>query len=188
MPAIPLITLAVTAYAAVTQIQQGKEQASIARKQGEEAKASAERANAIQQEQAVLAQRQADIANARNLRSTLRQKRIARSVVLNQGATSGTLASSGVVGGVGSIDSQGNANVSFINQNADINTSLTGLQGQLADNTLNSALSTADNQVALAESRSTAATAGAIGGIAGTIFSDTGGYKSLFETNKDKPK
>lgn len=72
-------------------------------------------ANQLQRQQMALEQQ-------REKRETIRSSRIARGRAINAGATQGVLDSSGVQGGVGSIGSQLNFNLSFLDT-----------QGKLAD-------------------------------------------------------
>lgn len=60
--------------------------------------------------------KQANIENIRNVRASVRQARMARSSIVNQGANSGTGGSSGVAGGTASVASQLASNLNFFSQ------------------------------------------------------------------------
>lgn len=133
------------------------------------AKDAAARQAAAQQEQARLEQQKADIANTRNLRTAVRQARIARGSVINQGANAGTSTSSGVVGGAGSVVSQNASNTSFFNTNSALNSQITETQitqGQAA--------------AEAGSAQGEAATFGALGSLGGTVFHEAGGFKTIF--------
>lgn len=66
-------------------------------------------------------QRQADIANARERRAAIRAARVARSSVESQAATSGIIGSSSVAGSMSNITSATNENISFLDQNQQLN-------------------------------------------------------------------
>ncbi len=136
--------------------QQGQKRAS--RQQADEARA-----------QAALEQRKADILNTRQLRTALRQSRIARAQVENTGANAGTSSSSGVLGGVGSIDTQTNANVGFFGQMENLNSQITTSQQR-------SAGAAADYGGAAGD----AAIGGALAGLGNSVFGAAGGYKTIF--------
>ena len=135
---------------------------------------AANQASVAQQRQAQLEQRRADIQNARQLRSAVRQARIARASVLNQGANAGTSFSSGVLGGVDSVTSQERSNTGFFNQ-------LSDLQGQTTEAKIAEGAAMADVSEAQADSNRAAA----IGSLGGTIFSAAGGYKTIFGGNQN---
>lgn len=84
-----------------------------------------------QQKKAYQAQkRRADIENVRSVREQIRQARIAQANILNQGATGGTMGSSGVQGGIASVGSQLAGNLSYMQdiaeQNAAYNDAMIG--------------------------------------------------------------
>ena len=154
--------LAVAAYGAYTQYEAA----------GDAAHAAGQ-ASAAQQRQAQLEQRRADIQNARQLRSAVRQARIARASVLNQGANAGTSFSSGVLGGVDSVTAQERSNVGFFNQMTELQGDVT--QAKIAEGTAMAGVS---------EAQADGNRAAAIGSLGGTIFSAAGGYKTIFGGNK----
>jgi hypothetical protein len=131
--------------------------------------AAAQEAAAAQRRQAELQQKQADIANARALRSAVRQARIASASIVNSGANFGTQFSSGVVGGVQSVEGQNRTNISFFNQSNDINAGITQNQ-----------IDVANSNVKTAQAQASSAEAGALGKLGGTIFDAAGGFKTLF--------
>lgn len=134
-----------------------------------DAKDAARRRADAQAQQAALEQKRADIANARQLRTAIRQARIARASLVNQGANAGTSFSSGVVGGAGSVVSQSNANVGFFNQMGEVNAGITDTQRAQA-------AAMADYGAAQGD----AAIGGALGNLGGTIFQSAGGFKTIF--------
>lgn len=109
MPAIPVI-MAVGAAAAtvgaIGSIYQGRQASKAAAKAAEAEK------------------RRAELENVRAARQAVRQARIAQATVINQGANTGTLNSSGVQGGVASIGSQSAGNLSYMMDIAKENTSI----------------------------------------------------------------
>jgi len=84
--------------------------------------------SAKQQRKAASAQRQAatyqkqqqQLARSRARRDAIRQARLAHASSINSGANTGTIGSSGVQGGAGSILSQGASNVSFLDESGRI--------------------------------------------------------------------
>jgi hypothetical protein len=142
-----------------------------AKKQQDAANASAE----AQRQQAALQQRQADINNARQIRAAARQSRIAQAVIANTGANAGTSNSTGVVGGMQSVEGQNRANIAFFDQMKTINAGITGTQ-----------IAQADANVQMAQGQSDAYQAAALGNLGGTLFKEGNGFKSIFgdQTNK----
>ena len=131
---------------------------------------------AAQRDQAALENRRADIINARQLRNSLRQARIARAAVINAGATSGTLTSSGVVGGAGSISSQYSGNAGYFGQQQQINDSVLATQSRQAD-----------AAAAAGAAQGDSAMYGVLGALGGTIFSNANGFKTIFGGNVKGP-
>lgn len=160
--ALAIVGLGISAAGTVGQQQAAQEQ-----------KAAINRQTAAQKEQAALSQRQADIANARQLRAQIRQRRIAEAAIVNAGANAGTQFSSGVQGGLASLGSQTNSNISYINETADINRQITGTQVDQANAISDAANAQADS-----------ATYGAIGQLGGGLFNAGGGYKTIFGIKK----
>lgn len=74
---------------------------------------AAERANRAQQ-------RQADIANARERRAAVRNRRVAMASVESQGAVTGTSGSSGIAGSLANISSRMGENLAFLGQNEEL--------------------------------------------------------------------
>jgi hypothetical protein len=164
--ALAILGFGVKAASSIAQNNAAKEQKSIIT-------TSANRQAEALKEQAALAQRQADIANARQLRAQIRQRRIAEGALLNSAANAGTQFSSSAQGGLASLGSQTNSNIAFINQNADINSRITKTQVDQATTIQNAATEMAGLQYE-------SATYGALGSLGGTIFSDAGGFKTIF--------
>lgn len=115
-----------------------------------------------QRSQADAEQRRADIQHARQVRAAVRQARVARGSIINQGALGNTSQSTGVLGGVASVGSQLNSNLSYLNESAA------------------NAKDYAAASARIGEAQADAATAGAIGSLGGTIFSGAGGFKTIF--------
>ena len=133
-----------------------------------EARAVGRKADAAMK-QAELEKRKADIANARQLRAALRQSRIARGQVENLAAQSGTSESSGVLGGLASIGAQEGVNRGVFVQGQDI-----------AEEGLEASYAMAQGFRAQGKARARQATAGAIAGIGGAMFSGAGGFPAIF--------
>lgn len=103
--------------------------------------------------------RQAEAENVRNIRKAIARQRQASGSILNQGALGGALGSSAVAGGMGATQSQLAGDVSFANQ-------------------------TLANTTAAGKAQVGAAESAAFGQVAGTIFKDVGGYKTIFDAIK----
>jgi hypothetical protein len=110
-------------------------------------------------------QKKADVQNVRDVRQQIRASRIATGQMQNVGAQVGATGGSALAGGVSSIGSQTVSNINYMAQIAQQNTAINAAQ-------LEGAMVT-----------SNAAVWGAVGSLAGTIFSDMGGFKAL---NKQK--
>lgn len=93
----------------------------------------------------------------------IREARIKRAAIVASAEASGASETSAAVGGAGSVQSQLGSNLSFL----DFQTS--------KQREVNTALNSA------ASNRSRANTFNAIGGLSGTIFSDAGGFKTIFK-------
>jgi len=141
---------------------------------GQEAKDANNKMADAQRRQAQLAQRQADINNARSVRQTVRQTRIAQAAIANAGANAGTTFSSGVQGGISSVQGQNNSNIDYFSSMREINGGITAAQVEQGA-----------AQADIGAAQATAAVGGALGSLGGTIFSITG--KALFDkTAKSK--
>jgi len=127
--------------------------------QAKEKKTAAKREKKARRVQAALGEAQAQ----RERRETVRQSRIQRAQILNQGEIGGVAGSSGVQGGVGSVQSQAASNIGFQQQQ---------LAGQRT---------ISDLSQGAADARSRGSTFGAIGGVANQAFEDRGGFKSIFK-------
>jgi len=133
-----------------------------------------------QQDQLALQRKQADIQNARQLRAAVRQTRIARASIVNAGGNTGTMLSSGVEGGASSVVSQNQANMDYFNSMGDLNNKIIDTQqrqGQAA-----AAAGQAMGEAAIAQAKG--GEWGAIGSLAGTVFSASGGFTTVFGGNK----
>lgn len=147
---------------AIGQYEAAQDAKDAARKQGE----AAGRAADAQEKQFRLQRKQADIQNVRQLRAAIREARIRRGVVVNAGATTGTLASSGVQGGASSIGAQHASNVTFFNQMEDLGQQTTAAQTEQARAIGEGGQAAAAGNAAAAD----AAMWGAIGSLGSTIF------------------
>ena len=131
----------------------------------------------LQRKRAGIEARRTEILNARDLRNSIRQARIARAAVINTGAVSGTMDSSGVLGGAGSITSQEAGNIGFAGQIADINEQSTAINKALGDVAAEQGRIQGDLAVAEAAGRQW----GAFGNLAGTIFNiRTDNWQTIF--------
>lgn len=156
---VALVGGIVSGVSAYKQYEAGKDAADATRRQADETR-----------RQGQIAQRQADIQNARQMRAAVRQARIARASVVNTGANAGTLTSSGVTGGVSSIGSQLQSNLTTFNQLDQFNDEAVASQTAAG-------VAAADATIAKAES----AQWGALGQLGGTVFEGAGGYKTIFK-------
>jgi hypothetical protein len=107
--------------------------------------------------------RKAEIQNIRSVRQQIREARLAQASMLNVGAQTGGMGSSGLAGGVSSVGTQLAGNLNYMQQIAEQNTAI----GSAA--------------VAGAQATSNAAIYGSIGKIGGTIFSNMDGYETLLK-------
>lgn len=188
--AAAVIGLAIAGYSAYSQHEAGQKQASgmarMANAAAEQALAAQRNAEA-QRDQAVLEQKRADISNLRTVRTQLRQSRIAKATILNSGANAGTSGSSGVMGGVGSVQSQSNANLGYFNEVGGINEGVLATQMRQADAAVDmgraqGAIGVAQGQVGQAQGE--AAQWGAIGGLGMSVFGGAGGFGTIFSATQ----
>ena len=100
--AIAILAVGTQVVSAVGQYQAAQEQKEALQKQGE-----------AQERQYAAQQKAADIANVRTARQSIREARAKRALILNVAAGSGTMGSSGAVGGVSSVGSQLGANYAY---------------------------------------------------------------------------
>lgn len=105
---------------------------------------------------------------------------MARATVINAGANSGTLNSSGVQGGVSSVVAQNSANMSFFSQMGTLNSGV--LDTQIAQGAAAARAGQAGGDITVAQAEG--AQAGALANLGGTIFSAAGGYKTIFSGGK----
>lgn len=120
------------------------------------------RASKAARAQAEAEKRRAEIENIRKTRETIRQARLAQASMVNTAAQTGGMGSSGLEGGVGSIGSQMASNISYMSQIAEQNTAISNFA------------------VTQASAQSNAQVWGAVGKLSGTIFSDMGGWSTIF--------
>jgi phosphoribosylformylglycinamidine (FGAM) synthase-like enzyme len=103
--------------------------------------------------------RQAEAENVRNIRKAIARQRVAQGSILNQGALGGALGSSAVAGGIGATQSQLAGDVNFAN-------------------------TTLANQTASGMAQVRASESAALGQVAGTVFNQMGGFKTIFDAVK----
>jgi hypothetical protein len=113
-------------------------------------------------------QKRADIQNIRGQREQIRAARIAQAQMQNTAAQTGGMGSSALSGGLSSVSSQLSGSLNYTAQIAEQNTAIIGAQ-----------MDQASAQLAGASVTSNAAVWGAIGDIAGTIFTGGGGFKKI---------
>ena len=170
--ALPYIGLALSAAGAVQQYSAGKKQ--------EKAQKNAQR---IQQEatekENKIRQREADAVTHRARVQSIRQGRIRRGALSAYAGASGTQGSSGAIGAGASISSQLSGGLAFGAGQRERGEELGNLNVATG-----AALSRENINIASAQSSSN--TWGAIGGIGSTIFSDAGGFKTIFKTPAPK--
>jgi hypothetical protein len=129
--------------------------------------ARAQQAAAQQQQVAFQAdQRRAEVQNIRNVRSQIRAARLAAGSMTNIAAQTGGIGSSALAGGTASVGSQLSGNLSYMQDVARENTAIANAQ-----------IATAGFQAQAARAAGRAAVYGAVGDVAGTIFSTTGGSR-----------
>lgn len=102
-------------------------------------------------------QRQADIANARERRAAVRNRRVAMASVESQGALTGISGSSGIAGSLANISSRMGENLAFLGQNEEL------------------AAQASNANIQAARWASRAATAQSIGNMATTLYTMYGG-------------
>lgn len=171
-----IVSVGIGAVGAYTQYEGAQDAKAAAGKQADALNASA----AEQRAQFASQQRIADIKNARDRANMARQERVARAGVIASGANAGVSQSSGVLGGVGSIGSQGAANVGYFNsvsanQN-DILSSQSRQGGDMADYGMAGAsLTSAQADISMGQN---------IFNIGTSIFGASGGFKTIFDGGK----
>lgn len=108
------------------------------------------------------AQAQNVVAQQAQIRDQVRQDRIRRAQIMQASANTGTLGSSGELGGIASLDSQTGANISGINTTANTQSAISGFQNQ------------AQSELQKAETWSSV---GQLASSSFNIFSSTPGYQ-----------
>jgi hypothetical protein len=161
-------SLAATAASTYQSIGAQKDAAYQARVTAGETQAAAEKQYAAEQQKA-------DVINVRSVRQQIREQRMAQSSMLNMGAQTGGMGSSGLAGGMGSVGSQAAGNLSFMAQTAEANTAIGGAA-------LEGAQAQSRGGAAIAQAQSNAAVWGAVGQLSGTIFTNMGGFKAMKTT------
>ena len=160
--AAPVISLAFAAYGAYTQYTAAQDQ-----------KEAMNRSAAEQRAQFAAQQRIADIKNARERANLARQQRIVRGSLEAQGANKGVSTSTGVVGGVASIGTQGASNLGIFGAMEANQQDIISSQGRQAD---------AIGQAGQAQADSIMG--GTIFSVGATMFKESGGFKTIFDTTK----
>lgn len=113
-------------------------------------------------------QKRAEIQNVRQIRQQIRQQRAAAASIIGRGATTGTLGSSGVQGGVSSTGSQLAGNLSYMSNIADVNTANAASSERFASAELQAGQAAGD-----------LAAWGAFGNLGNTIFTQAGGITAF---------
>lgn len=150
MAALSTIAMVAGGVQLVSQYQQGEEQ-----KKANEANLNLQRREYARQ------QKLAEVQNVRSIRQQLRAQRLAQSTMVNTAANKGGMGSSGLAGGMGSAASQTAGNLGMIAQQAAVNTTSGADQINTAG--------------VIGQHQANAATWGAVGGLAGTVFGAAGG-------------
>lgn len=114
-------------------------------------------------------QKRAEIQNVRQIRQQIRQQRAAAASIVGRGATTGTLNSSGVAGGVSSTGSQLAGSLSYSSDIADVNTANAASSQRFASAEQQAGQAAGDYQMW-----------GAVGALGGTIFDKAGGWGTVF--------
>jgi len=154
-----LAALAFTAAGTVKQYQAGQRQEKAMETQA-----------AAQQEQFRISQQQAEIQNVRAVRQQLRQRYAAAAALTARGATTGTLGSSGIAGGLSSLGAQEAANLNYMSDVAGTQEAM-GAQAAI--------IGQAQSQYGMAAGQ--AAQGAAFSNLGGTIFQQRGGLKTIFK-------
>lgn len=114
-----------------------------------------------------------EIKNIRAQRDAIRQARIARAAVANYSANSNTTTSSGAEGASSSIGSQLNSNLGFLSASKDAQQTI--FDSQVVE---------AGHIQEAASANSKAQIAGAIGNLSSSVFTASGGFKTIFSGGK----
>jgi hypothetical protein len=165
-------SLAIAAVGAVGQFQAQKKAAAAQKQQSALAAQAADESK----KQAELAKRQADIQNARQLRASIRQSRIASGTLANVGGNTGAFESSSFAGGLSGLSSNVGANIGTAAQQGVIAENI--LASQVAQSNIAVASGVAEGQKAIAGAQ--AQQSQAIFGAGTTIFQAGGGFKRIF--------
>jgi len=140
---------------------------SIGQAQAAQQGARAQQQAANQQQVAYQAdQRRAEVQNIRAVRQNIRAARLAQASMTNVAAQTGGMGSSALAGGTASVGSQLAGNLSYMQDIARENTAIANAQ-----------IASAGFQAQAARAAGRGAVYGAIGDVAGTIFSTQGGFR-----------
>lgn len=144
-----------------------------------EDRATAARNEQVAEQRAQFAaeQRIADIKNQRERADIARRTRLARSQILNTGANTNTMFSSGVSGGASSAVSQGASNLGMFNAIAANQADIIASKGREADAIAD--LGQATGEISQMQN---------LFSLGATIFSAGGGFRSIFDAGKPKGK
>lgn len=137
--------------------------------QGERAEDASYAQAEEQRKQTAISRRMADIKNIREQRDLVRRSRIQRAAVINAAANTGTAASSGAAGAVSSIGSQTASNLGYFS-------TVKENQGSIFE----SQSREAGFVQAQGQAQRNAAIASSIGNLSSSIFTASGGFKTLF--------
>jgi hypothetical protein len=170
--------LEIAAFAGLGMTAVGFVQGQVARKD----QAAANQQMAAAREKEFQAQQQrAEIQNVRGVRQQIRQQRAAAASIIGRGATTGTLGSSGVAGGVSSTGAQLASNLSYMSDIADTQT----VSGEASVMAGQARLAAGQAAGALSEAQ-------AWQGLGGTIFTAANGFGTIFgkppTTQNTKPE
>lgn len=159
--ALPFIAAAGVGMAAVGFMEQRQGRKAI--EQGNvQAAAAREREFAAQTQRA-------EIQNIRAVRQQIRQQRAAAASIIGRGATTGTLGSSGVAGGVGSTQSQLTSNLNYMSDVADTQTE-----------SIAASRDAGQAQLAVGQGQARVSEGAAWMSLGTTIFSQAGGFGEIF--------
>ena len=154
------------------------------KKAAKKSRQSQERVNQTQidaqEKQNAIQQKQADLKTQRARVKSIREARIARGRIAAYGANTGTTGSSGVLGSSGSINSQLGGNFDYGNQQR-------GLASEASANNLATSKAIGVENNIQARAQGDASTWGAVGGVASTIFSQAGGFNTIFNPPAQRP-
>ena len=141
---------------------------------------AANEAAQARREELIAQKRRADIENMRSVRAAIRQQRAAEAGIIARGATTGTMASSGVAGGVSGVGSQLVANLGYMSDVADTQTASMAAATRAGE----AQLAAGQANIAMSQASADYQSATQMMNMGGTIFSAGGGMdanKSIFK-------